>query len=63
MDVTIQKQDETGIRLQTEQCNIAKTQLEWLGYKLSADGKKLIEKKFQAITDRLRPKKLKDLKS
>ena len=42
---------------------IAKRETEWLGYILSAEGIKPINEKVQAITEKLRPKNLKDLRS
>ena len=55
--------DEAGIRLKLEKCKIAQTKTEWLGYKLSEKGVKPIDEKIQAISDRLRPKTLKELRS
>ena len=55
--------DEAKVRLKLEKCQIAKKNTEWLGYKLSEEGIKPIEEKVQAITDKLRPKNLKDLRS
>ena len=36
---------------------------EWLGFKLSASGIKPVEEKVQGITDKLKPKNLRDLRS
>ena len=55
--------DEAGIRLKFKKCRIPQTKTEWLGYKLSEKGVKLIDEKIQAISDRLRPKPLKELQS
>ena len=55
--------DEAGMRLKLEKCRIPQTKTEWLGYKLSEKGVKLIDEKIQAISDRLRPKPLKELQS
>ena len=55
--------DQAGIRLNIENCTIAQKETEWLEYKLSAAGIKSIDEKVQAITDRLRPQNLKDLRS
>ena len=46
-----------------ENCRITQTNTEWLGYKLSESGVKPIDEKIQAISDRLRPKKLGELRS
>ena len=55
--------DKAGVRLKIEKCKLAQKETEWLGYKVSAAGIRPIEEKIQAITDRLRPKNLKDLRS
>ena len=54
---------EAKVCLNLEKCQIAKKNAEWIGYKLSEEGIKPIEEKIQAITDKLRPKTLKDLRS
>ena len=63
VEATIKELDETGIRLKSEKCQIAKSETEWLGYTLSAKVIKPTDKKVQAITEKLRPKNLKDLRS
>ena len=55
--------DEAGIRLKSEKCKIAQRKTEWLGYYLSASGVKPIDEKIQAISNRLRPKTLKEQRS
>ena len=55
--------DNAGIRLKLEKSNIAKTETEWLGFKLSGEGIKPIDEKVQAITEKLGPQNLKDLRS
>ena len=55
--------DEVKVRLKLENCQIAKKNTEWLGYKLSEEGINPIEEKVQVITDKLRPKNLQDLRS
>ena len=55
--------DNAVIRLKLEKSNIAKTETEWLGFKLSGEGIKPIDEKVQAITEKLRPQNLKDLRS
>ena len=47
--------DEGGFRLKAEKCQIAKSETEWLGYQLSAEGIKPVDDKVQAISDKLRP--------
>ena len=63
VEETIKTLDEAGIRLKPEKFNLAGNKTEWLGYIMSAEGIKPIEEKVQAITDRLRPKNLRDLRS
>ena len=60
---TIKAMDEAGIRLKVEKCKIAKPDTEWRGYKLSKEVIEPVEEKVQAITEKLRPKNLKDLRS
>ena len=49
--------------MKLEKCRIAQTKTEWLGYKLSDSGVKSIDEKIQAISDRLRRKTVKGLRS
>ena len=44
-------------------CKIAEEEIKWLGYKLSQTGIKPINSKVQAITEKLTPKSLKELRS
>ena len=55
--------DEAGIRLKEKKCQIAQSETEWLGYKLTATGVKPIDSKIQAISDKLKPRNLEDLRS
>ena len=55
--------DEAGIRLKLEKCKIAQTKTEWLGFKLSESGVEPIDEEIQAISDKLRPKTIKKLRS
>ena len=55
--------DEAKVLLKLEKCQIAKKNTEKLGYKLLEEGIKPIEEKVRAITDKLKPKNLKDLRS
>ena len=63
VEETIKTLNEAGIRLKPEKCKLAENKLDWLGYIMSAEGTKPIEEKVQAITDRLRPKNLRVLRS
>ena len=55
--------DEAGITLKLEKRKIAQTKTEWLRFKLSKSGVKPIDEQIQAITDKLRPKTIKELRS
>ena len=55
--------DEAGIRLKVEKYWKRQTKTDWLGYKLSESGVKLITKKIPVISDGLRPTTLKELQS
>ena len=55
--------DEANLQLKAEKCVIAKTSIEWLGYKLSRTGISPINTKAQGISSRLRPTNLKQLRS
>ena len=55
--------DEANLQLEAEKCVIAKTSIEWLGYKLSRTGISPINTKAQGISSRLRPTNLKQLRS
>ena len=59
----IKSLDEAGVWLKLEKCKIAQAKIKRLGYKLSANGKKPIDEKLQAISDRLRPTTVKKLRS
>ena len=54
---------EANLQLKAEKCVIAKTRMEWLGYKLSRTGISPINTKAQGISSRLRPTNLKQLRS
>ena len=55
--------DGAKLQLKAEKCVIAKTSIEWLGYKLSRTGISPINTKAQGISSRLRPTKLKQLRT
>ena len=46
-----------------EKCKFAQNEVEWLGYHLTQTGIRPINTKIQAITDKLKPKNLKELRS
>ena len=52
-----------GFRLKAEKCQVAVKSTEWLGFKLTPNGITPIQSKVQGITDRIRPKNLKQLRS
>ena len=54
---------EANLQLKAEKCVIARTSIEWLGYKLSRTGISPINTKAQGISSRLRPTNLKQLRS
>ena len=51
-----------GVRLKVEKSKVAEKETEWLGYKQIANGKKTVDEKVLGITDKLRPKNLRDLR-
>ena len=51
------------IRLKWEKCKFAQKEKEWLEYKLTQTGIQPINTKIQAITDKLKPKNSKELRS
>ena len=44
-------------------CQIAKNEIDWLGYKISSNGIKPQNEKVQGLSEKMKPKNLKDLKS
>ena len=59
----LKRVDNANIRLKWEKCKFAVEDIDWLGYKLSQTGIKPINSKVQAITEKLTPKSLKELRS
>ena len=57
------KLDENTLRLKWEKCKIAQEKIEWLGFEISDPGIVPQNDKVQAITERLKPKNLKELRS
>ena len=55
--------DNANIQLKWEKCKFAAEETDWLGYKLSQTGIKPINSKVQAMTEKLTPKSLKELRS
>ena len=55
--------DEAGIRLKEEKSQMAQSETEWLRFKLTATGVKPTDSKVQAISAKLKPQSLKDLRS
>ena len=59
----LEKLDKTNVRLKWEKCKFAQNEIEWFGYKLTQTGIQPMNTKIQAITDKLKPKNLKELRS
>ena len=59
----LKRLDNANVRLKWEKCKFAEEEIEWLGYKLFQTGIKPINSKVQAITEKLTPKSLKELRS
>ena len=55
--------DKANLKLKADECKIACTKIEWLGYKLSGEGVAPINGKIQGISEMLRPNNLKELRS
>ena len=55
--------NEANLQMKAEKCVLAKTSIEWLGYKLSRTGISPINTKAQGISSRFRPTNLKQLRS
>ena len=59
----LEKLDKANVRLKWEKCKFDQNGLEWLEYKLTQTGIQPMNTKIQAITDKLKPKNLKELRS
>ena len=57
------KLNKANIRLKCEKCKFAQKEIEWLGYKLTQTGISPINTKIQAITEKLKPEDLNELRS
>ena len=51
------------LQLKEEKCQLAKNEIDWLGYRISRNGMKPQNEKIQGISEKLKPKSLKDLRS
>ena len=57
------KLDSRKLQLKEEKCKIAKNEIDWLGFNISEKGIKPLNEKVQGITEKLKPKNLKELRS
>ena len=55
----LERLDEANFSLKLEKCTFAAKGIEWVGYKLTQEGVEPINGKVQGISERLRPKNLK----
>ena len=55
--------DNAELQLKAGKCKIAQSEIEWLGFKMRKDGISPVNTKVQAITEKLRPENLKELRS
>ena len=55
--------DNAELQLKAGKCKIAQSEIEWLGFKMTKDGISPVNTKVQAITEKLRPENLKELRS
>ena len=55
--------DAAKLQLKAGKCNIAKQEIEWLGFKLTSHGISPVNSKVQGITEKLPPTNLKELRS
>ena len=53
----------TNLQINSEKCEIAQSQIEWLGFELTNSGVSPANNKMQGITERLRTTNLKELRS
>ena len=57
------KLDSRKLQLKEEKCNIAKNEIDWLGFRISEKGIKPLNEKIQGISEKIKPKNLKELRS
>ena len=55
--------DEAKLQLKAGKCKIAMQKIEWLGFKMTSQGISPVNSKVQGITEKLRPTKLKEVRS
>ena len=55
--------DEANLRIKFDKCAFFQSEVEWVGYKISSKGIKPINEKVQAITEKMKPKNLTELRS
>ena len=55
--------DNAELQLKAGKCKFAKQETEWLGFKMTSSGITPINSKVQGITEKLRPTRLKELRS
>ena len=63
MKTVLTKLNKANVMLKWEKGKLAQKKIEWLGYKLTQTGISSINTKIQAITEKLKPKNLKELRS
>ena len=57
------KLDSSKLQLKEEKCRLAKNEIDWLRFSISEKGIKPLNKKIQRISEKMKPKNLKDLRS
>ena len=55
--------NQANLLLKATNCQFAKDEIEWLGFKLTRSGISPLNEKVQGLTERLRPMNIKDLRS
>ena len=55
--------DHAELQLMAGKCNLARNEIEWLGFQLTEQGISPVNTKVQGITEKLRPTNLKELRS
>ena len=55
--------DNAELQLKAGKCKIAQSEIEWLGFKMTKDRVSPVNTKVQAITEKLRPENIKELRS
>ena len=57
------KLDSSKLQLKEEKCRLTKIEIDWLGFSISEKGIKPLNEKIQGISEKMKPKNLKDLRS